>query len=42
MPELIEMARGLNKLVNVYPIHENWIDIGSPSDLSKAISRYGK
>ena len=41
MPDLIETVRGLNRQVNVYPIHENWIDIGSPSDLSQAISRYG-
>lgn len=36
MPTLFEILKAANKRVVAYPMHENWIDVGRPSDLLKA------
>ena len=36
MPELFEILRQKSMRTIAYPIHETWIDIGSPSDYQKA------
>jgi dTDP-glucose pyrophosphorylase len=36
MPEVLEIAKNLQKNVIVYPLHESWIDVGRPEDLYKA------
>jgi dTDP-glucose pyrophosphorylase len=38
MPTLIERIRTTYGKTLAYPIHEQWLDIGRPSDLAKAIS----
>jgi dTDP-glucose pyrophosphorylase len=36
MTDLFNQARELGKKVTVFPIHEYWIDVGTPSSLGKA------
>ena len=38
MPELFQILQSQNQRTIVYPVYENWIDIGRPSDLEKANS----
>ena len=40
MTELIEDAIGNDQMVTVFPIHEYWTDIGSPSDLEQARKKF--
>lgn len=40
MPDLLELAKLKNMTVNVYPIHEYWLDIGLPESLKKASSEW--
>ena len=40
MPDLLELAKLENMAVNVYPIHEYWLDIGLPESLKKASSEW--
>lgn len=42
MPQLFEVLRSLDKKTIVYPIHERWIDIGTPTDLERANSEASK
>jgi NDP-sugar pyrophosphorylase family protein len=37
MTDLIRMAINGGKQVVVFPLHEFWTDIGTPSDLERAI-----
>ena len=37
MPTLFELIQKKEKKVVAYPIHENWLDIGRPDELLKAI-----
>ena len=37
MPDLITMAKGLEKNIIVYPVHEYWLDIGKPETLDRAV-----
>jgi dTDP-glucose pyrophosphorylase len=37
MPTLFEMLRTESLKTIAFPLHENWLDLGSPSDLAKAI-----
>lgn len=36
MPELFERLRAKSKTTVAYPLHELWLDVGSPDDLNKA------
>jgi dTDP-glucose pyrophosphorylase/predicted transcriptional regulator len=36
MPELLEKARDCGLKIGVFPIHENWRDVGRPADLEAA------
>ena len=36
MPDLVTKEIDSKHGVNMFPLHEEWIDIGRPSDLSKA------
>ena len=40
MTQLIEAALATGRRVSVFPIHEYWTDIGSPTDLQKALARF--
>lgn len=40
MPYLFQRAREQNKKVMVFPIYEEWIDIGRPEDLTKASTSF--
>jgi NDP-sugar pyrophosphorylase family protein len=37
MPILFEILRKESLRTIAFPLHENWLDLGSPSDLAKAI-----
>ena len=37
MPTLFEILRAESLNTIAFPLHENWLDLGSPSDLAKAI-----
>jgi dTDP-glucose pyrophosphorylase len=37
MPTLFEILRAESLNIIAFPLHENWLDLGSPSDLAKAI-----
>ena len=37
MPTLFEILRSESLKTIAFPLHENWLDLGSPSDLAKAI-----
>ena len=37
MPTLFEILRAKSLNTIAFPLHENWLDLGSPSDLAKAI-----
>jgi dTDP-glucose pyrophosphorylase len=37
MPTLFEILRTKSLKTIAFPLHENWLDLGSPSDLAKAI-----
>jgi dTDP-glucose pyrophosphorylase len=39
MPTLFERLQSLSKRTVVYPMHEEWLDIGSPEDLERARQR---
>ena len=38
MPELFQIALDYGMKISIFPLHENWIDIGNPSDLGKVIA----
>jgi NDP-sugar pyrophosphorylase family protein len=37
MPALFELIQNSERKVVAYPIHENWLDIGRPDELLKAM-----
>ena len=41
MPNLFAKVRASNEKTVAYPMHEPWMDIGSPEDLETASSRSG-
>ncbi len=40
MTDVIEAALAAGQRVSVFPVHEYWTDIGSPTDLQKAMARF--
>ncbi len=40
IPTLFERLRAADRKAIVYPMHEDWLDIGSPADLERARQRY--
>jgi len=40
MPNFLEIAKDKSHKINVYPIHEYWLDIGKPEFLKKAHSEW--
>ena len=42
MPTLFERLQANNKRIAAYPIHEPWLDVGRPDDLSRAIEEISK
>ena len=42
MPDLLKRSKIMNKKVNVFPIHENWLDIGLPKTFELACEEWGK
>ena len=36
MPELIQLARQNGMQITIFPVHENWTDIGHPKDFERA------
>ena len=36
MPELLNLGQSLGFKIGLFPIHEYWIDVGSPKDLEIA------
>jgi dTDP-glucose pyrophosphorylase len=36
MPELIQLARQNGMRITIFPVHENWTDIGQPKDFERA------
>jgi NDP-sugar pyrophosphorylase family protein len=38
MPSLFEIAHARGMRTVAYPVHEQWVDIGRPDDLSIAIA----
>ena len=40
MPNFLEIAKDKSYKINVYPIHEYWLDIGKPEFLKKAHSEW--
>jgi dTDP-glucose pyrophosphorylase len=42
MPTLLGLAMQRGDLVNAFPIHEDWLDVGRPEDLSEARAEAGK
>ncbi len=42
MPTLFMRMRTANKLAIVYPMHEQWLDVGRPDDLAKAKGKYAE
>ena len=36
MPTFLEYCKDLDKSINLFPIHEYWIDIGRPETLEEA------
>lgn len=41
MPELLNLGRKAGLQVGLFPLHEYWIDVGRPDDLSLAIRDHG-
>ena len=39
MPELLSIGRSLNLNIGIFPLHEKWIDLGTPEDLEKINER---
>ena len=42
MPELLKRAKNMKKSINVFPIHENWVDIGLPKTFKNAREEWFK
>lgn len=42
MPALLNQARGLGARIGLFPLHEDWADIGQPLDLERARRRYAE
>jgi NDP-sugar pyrophosphorylase family protein len=40
MPTFFETLRRENLLTIAFPLHEKWVDIGSPSDWAQAVDEY--
>lgn len=42
MPTLLNQARGLGARIGLFPLHEDWADIGQPLDLERARRRFAE
>jgi NDP-sugar pyrophosphorylase family protein len=40
MPELIQLARQNGLRITIFPVHENWTDVGQPKDFERAEEQY--
>ena len=42
MPDLIKVSNAMGHKINIFPIHENWLDVGRPDTLDEASRNWSK
>ena len=42
MPKLIEISKSSGQKIGVFPMHEDWIDLGSPKDFDSIKNKVNK